>query len=67
MSHMHLLNQSDKRINTIALHQGRPYTGNMTHLGRRQGGHKWALKAMDEAVGSQDVGIGDKAVVDVPG
>lgn len=67
VGHMHLPNQLDKRINTITLLQGRPYMGDMTHLGRRQRGLKWALKAMNEAIGSQDVGIGDKAVVNVPG
>lgn len=31
VGHMHLQNQSDKSINTIAVLQGRPYPGDMTH------------------------------------
>lgn len=65
VGHMHLQNQSDKSINTIA--HGRPYPGDMTHLGGRQGGLKWALQCVNQAVGGHNVGIGDKAVIDVPG
>lgn len=67
VGHMHLLNQSDESMNTTALLQDNLCQGDRTHWGRRRGGLKRALQSMNEAIGRQDVGVGDKAVVDIPG
>lgn len=55
-----------EQINTIALIWDRFHYSDITHWGRRRRGHKWTLYGMNEAIGGQDVSIGDKAVVDVP-
>lgn len=39
--------------------------GDVIHLACRGRGFQWPLKNVDEPIGSQDVRVGDKAVVDV--
>lgn len=63
---MHLLNQSEESVTVSSVNSlNTSRFGDITHLAHWGRGFQRPLKNVDEPIGSQDVGVGDKAVVDV--